>query len=136
MANALRANIPQSRQTDPKFFPDYEYSEYPKLMVDDKGDPIVKNASYLMTSPPLGSHLEPQPVVRNGKKVLLGGDFIIVKNKQEEDAFRGEQISKAAAVNIKPSDIVARAAPAAPAAEAAPAPAAPKAQTLEELASE
>lgn len=80
MANAIRSNIPLYQQTDPKFFPDYQFREYPKMMTDAHGDPIIRNPVYATTE---GG----QQVIRNGKPHLIGGEYVTVANPEEEAEF-------------------------------------------------
>lgn len=91
MANAVRANIPRTRQTDPAFFPDYEFRRYPAAMVDEHGYPIYENPVYLMTTP-ANPNLEPEHVMRKGpdgikRPALLGGNPIIVNDAEEEEDY-------------------------------------------------
>lgn len=86
MANALRANIPRYKQTDPAFFPDYEHREFPKVMKDETGEPMIANPIYQMTTP-RDPEAIPKQVMRNGKPVLIGGEPVVVNNPDEEAAF-------------------------------------------------
>lgn len=99
MANARRANIPLYRQTDPKYFPDYEYKEYPKIMTDEDGQAIVDNPIYLMTTP-RDPEMAPKQVMRNGKPIIIGGDPVVVNNPDEEAAFLKEHPECAKIVSI------------------------------------
>lgn len=103
MANARRANIPLYRQTDPKYFPDYEFKEYPKIMTDESGQAIVDNPIYLMTTP-RDPEAVPKEVMRNGKPVVIGGDPVVVKNPDEEAAFLKEHPECAKIVSIPIND--------------------------------
>jgi hypothetical protein len=80
MANAIRSNIPVYQQTDPKFFPDYEYREYPKMMTDENGDPIIRNPVHATTD-------DGRQVMRNGKPHIIGGEYVTVANPEEEAEF-------------------------------------------------
>lgn len=116
MGNAIRANIPDCRQTNAKFFPDYEFREYPKQMLDASGAPIVSDPIYLMTTPPMNSSAEPQKVMRKGpdgvpRPIMVGGNVATVYDPDEEAEFMRDH-PEAQAVSIPQPKEVNRPAPA------------------------
>ena len=106
MANAIRANIPDCRQTNAKFFPDYEYREYPKQMIDEFGAPIINDPIYLMTTPPMNSSADPEKVMRKGadgirRPVLIGGTPAVVHDGKEEAEFlRDNPNARAVSISV------------------------------------
>lgn len=100
MALAIRANIPDCRQTNAKYFPEYEYRDYPKIMLNKHGEPICDNPVFLMTTPRYDSE-DPQKVMRNGRPVVIGGDFAIVHNPDEEQEFLDQHPEAAVPVVVE-----------------------------------
>lgn len=105
MALAIRANIPDCRQTNAKYFPEYEKHDYPKVMLNKFGEPICDNPVYLMTTPRDGYGEEPVRVQRNGRPVIIGGEFAIVHSLDEEQEFLDAhpEAAKSVVVEFEPN---------------------------------
>lgn len=106
MANSIRANIPKSKQTDPAFFPDYEFREFPKMMTDEHGEPLVNNPIYQTDEHGKTVY---RTVTVNGQQIkrphLIGGEFVVVANAEEEAEFLKlhPECAKKITVEVRPN---------------------------------